>query len=272
MTDVIPRWRPLAEHDLAEARSLSEHAFAPWLQAWCDDALHVDSVEQIAPMQPPPWPPASHVWTCGPHVRWAIQPSALDRLVRRALDLPDEFAATGSHACASVLCAFERSMTDAMADALRTVAGERAPDARRLPPLDATATSELRYGGIHVRLALGTADASLSIIYAAPFWWARQASRTIPAAPPDVLTPRAVALEATRTRIHARIGCVALPIAQLLALAPGDVIVVAERLDPSISLEAGDAGGSALGVGRLGRVGEQISVQLHSLAEPKEHP
>lgn len=271
MTDAIPRWRPLAEHDLAEARSLSEHAVAPWLRTWCDDALRVDSAERIAPMRPLPWSPASHVWACGPHVRWAIQPFTLDRLVRRALDLPDGFAATGSDTCADVLRAFEQSMIDAMADTLRTIVGESAPAARRLSPLDTTVTSELRYGGIHVRLALGPADAWLSIVYAAPFWWARQASDVIPATPPDVLTPRAAALEATRTRVHARIGCSALPIAQLLDLTPGDVIVVAERLDPSISLEAGDAGGSALGIGRLGRVGEQISVQLHSLAESKEH-
>lgn len=272
MTDAIPRWRPLADHDLAEARSLSEHAVAPWLQAWCDDELRIDNVERIAPMRPPPWPPAAHVWACGPHVRWAIQPSALDRLVRRALDLPEGFAATGSDACADVLRAFEQSMIDAMADALRTVSGDGAPDARRLSPLDTTDASTLRYGGICVRLALGPADASLSIVYAAPFWWARQASGAISAASPDGLTPRVAALESTRARVHAQIDCAPLPIAQLLALAPGDVIVVAECLDPSISLKAGDAGGPTLGAGRLGRVGERLSIQLHSLAEPKEHP
>ncbi|KVO33810.1 FliM/FliN family flagellar motor C-terminal domain-containing protein [Burkholderia ubonensis] len=274
MTGALSRWRPLAEHDLAEAGSLSENAVAPWLQAWCDDALRVGSVERIAPMQPPPWPAAGHVWTCGPHVRWAIQPPTLDRLVRRALDLPDGFAAadTDTDFGADVLRAFEQSMTDAMADALRTVSGNPAPDAQRLSPLDAAATSELRYGGVHVRLALGPDDAWLSIVYAAPFWWARPASRAVATVPPAALTPRAAALETTRTRVHARIGCAPLPIAQLLDLAPGDVIVVAEQLDPPISLEAGDAGRSTLGFGRLGRAGEQLSVQLHSLAEPKEHP
>ncbi|MDY7804535.1 FliM/FliN family flagellar motor C-terminal domain-containing protein [Burkholderia stagnalis] len=275
MTEAILRWRPLAEHDLAEARSLSEHAVAPWLQAWCDDAPRVDDVERIAPMQPPPWPPSGRIWACGPHVRWSIQPSAFDRLVHRALDLSDGFAATESDVAASVLRAFEQSMVDEMVDALRAVCGEPAPAARLLSPTDTAATSELRHGGIHVRLALGPANASLSIAYAAPFWWGRRASGAITPAPPArpaALTPRAAAIDATRTRVHARIGCAALPIAQLLDLAPGDVIVVADGLDPSISIEAGGAVRSTVGVGHLGRVGEQLSVQLHSLAEPKEHP
>ncbi|MXN79994.1 hypothetical protein GR157_35440 [Burkholderia sp. 4701] len=275
MTEAISRWRPLAEHDLAEARSLSEHAVAPWLRAWCDDAPRIDDVERIAPMQPPPWPPAGRIWACGPHVRWSIQPSALDRLVRRALDLSDGFAATESDVAASVLRALEQSMVDAMVVALRAVCGKPAPAARQLSPADAAATSELRHGGIHVRVALGPADASLSIAYAAPFWWGRRISGAItPAAParPAALMPRTAAIDATRTRVHARIGCAALPISQLLDLAPGDVIVVADGLDPSISIEAGDAVRSSVGVGRLGRVGDQLSVQMHSLTEPKEHP
>ncbi len=275
MTEAILRWRPLAEHDLAEARSLSEHAVAPWLRAWCDDAPCVDDVERIAPMQSPPWPAAGHIWACGPHVRWAIEQSALDRLVRRALDLSDGFATTESDVAASVLRAFEQSMVDEMADALRAVCGDPAPAARRLLPTDTAATSELRHGGVHVRLALGPADALLSIVYAAPFWWGRQASGALaptPPARPTALMPRTAAIDATRTRVHARIGCAALPIAQILDLAPGDVIVVADRLDPSISIEAGDAVRSTVGLGRLGRVGEQLSVQLHSLAKPKEHP
>ncbi|MBN3817450.1 FliM/FliN family flagellar motor switch protein [Paraburkholderia sp. Se-20369] len=271
MTEAPLRWRPLAERDLAEAGALSESAAAPWLRSWCDDAPRVDGVELIAPLQPPPWSSAAHVWSCGPHLHWAIEPRTLDRLARRALDLPDDFAAKPPGHCADVLRAFEKSMTDDMAAALRSLCGTSASDALRLPQSDAAKPIALRYGGVHVRLVLGPHDMCLSIIFAAPFWWTRRAPRNVAATSADPLTPRTAALESISTRVHARLGVVALPVAQLLDLMPGDVLVIAEQLDPVISVVTGDTGRVTVGFGHLGRTERRLSIQLQSLAEPKDH-
>ncbi|RQR52930.1 hypothetical protein DIE19_27455 [Burkholderia sp. Bp9126] len=271
MSEAPLRWRPLAERDLAEAGTLSENAAAPWLRTWCDDAPRVDDVERITPRQPPPWSSAAHVWACGPHLHWAIEPQALDRLAHRALDLPDDFATARRGHCADVLRAFGKSMTADMAAALRALCDAPAPDARHLPQSDAVKPIAPRYGGVHVRLVLGPHDACLSILFAAPFWWARHAPRHIAATSVAPLAPRTAALESISARVHARLGVVALPVAQLLDLMPGDVLVIAEQLDPVISVVTGDTGRVAVGFGRLGRADRQLSIQLQSLVEPEDH-
>ncbi|HEF5875108.1 TPA: FliM/FliN family flagellar motor switch protein [Burkholderia cenocepacia] len=271
MTDAVFRWRPLAERDLEEAGTLSERAVAPWLHAWCDDAPRVGDVVRIAPPEPPPWSSAAHVWSCGPHLQWAIEPRTLDRLVRHALDLPDDFSVPSPGYCADVLRSFGKSMADEMADALRAICGASPPDAQRLSQPDAAKPSVSRYEGVHVRLLLGPNDACLSIVFTAPFWWTQHVPRRVAATPPATLTSRLTALESTSTRIHARLGTVALPVAQLLDLMPGDVLVIADQLDPVISVVTGHAGRTTVGLGRLGRTDRRLSIQLQSLVEPKDH-
>ncbi|MFP3500990.1 FliM/FliN family flagellar motor C-terminal domain-containing protein [Burkholderia sp. SIMBA_062] len=196
----------------------------------------------------------------------------LDRLARRALDLPDDFAATSADHCADVLRAFGKSMTDDMAAALTAICGAAAPDARRLPQSDAAKPRASRYGGVHVRLVLGPSNACLSILFAAPFWWARHVRRDAAPTRANTLTPRTAALESIRTRVCARLGVVELPVTQLLDLMPGDVLVIAEQLDPVVSLVTGNTGQVPVGFGRLGRTDRQLSIQLQSLVEPKDHP
>jgi flagellar motor switch/type III secretory pathway protein FliN len=271
MTEAVLRWRPLAERDLAEAGTLSERTVAPWLRAWCDDTPRIGDVARIAPHEPPPWSPAAHVWSCGAHLQWAIEPRTLDRLARRALDLPEDFSASSPGHCADVLRAFGKSMTDEMTDALRAICGASPPDAQRLPQSDTAKPSATQYGGVHVRLLLGPTDTCLSIVFTAPFWWTRDAPRHVAATSPAPLTSRTAALQSTRARVHARLGTVALPIAQLMDLVPGDVLVIAEQLDPVISVVTGHAGRIAVGFGRLGRADRQLSIQLQSLVEPKDH-
>ncbi|MCA8254351.1 FliM/FliN family flagellar motor C-terminal domain-containing protein [Burkholderia sp. AU31624] len=273
MSEAPLRWRPLAERDLLEAGTLSESAIAPWLRNWCDDTPRVDDVERIAPLRPPPWSSDAHVWSCGPHLHWAIEPRSLDRLALRALDLEpaNGFAATRVDYCAEIVRAFGKSMADDLAAALRAVCGASPPDARHLPQSVAAKPIASRYGAVHVRLALGSDAPCLSIVFAAPFWWARHAPRHASTARNAPLTPRTAAIESIGTHVHARLGIVALPVAQLLDLTPGDVLVLADRLDPDISVTTGHPGQIAVGFGRLGRTDGQLSIQLQSLVEPEDH-
>lgn len=273
MSEASLRWRPPAERDLLEAGTLSESAISPWLRNWCDDIPRIDDVERIAPLRPPPWSAAAHVWSCGPHLHWAIEPRSLDRLALRALDLEpaDDCTATRAGYCADVMHAFGKSMTDDMAVALRALCGGAPPDAHALSHSDTAKPIASRYGAVHVRLALGPDDTYLSIVFAAPFWWTRHAPRHASATRTAPLTPRTTAIESISTLVHARLGVVALPVAQVLDLTPGDVLVLADRLDPDISITTGHPGRIAVGFGRLGRTDGQLSIQLQSLVEPKDH-
>ncbi|TKC89453.1 FliM/FliN family flagellar motor switch protein [Trinickia terrae] len=272
------RWRPPGADelaDLSDARALVEAAIAPWLGEWLDGAaLKLEAVEPIARQSEYAFPAGAQVWSSGPHLWWAAPPRALARLVNRALDLYDSFMMTGPAKRPEALMLFEQKLTGALFDALSAASGEPADGPQRETSRAGAANTaraplRLPYGGAQLRLRdERSGETLLTVVCATPLLWERRAQTAKQTGAP--LAARAAAIDAVKVSVSARLAQAELSVAQLLGLAPGDVIAIERSLDAPISLvvDAPDGGRpAAVGTGRIGRTGEQFSIQLTSISQ-----
>ncbi|HLX02556.1 MAG TPA: FliM/FliN family flagellar motor switch protein [Trinickia sp.] len=272
MSVAATRWYPPSENDFADARSLFDAAVQPCLRAWFNDAaVRFETVAPIAPRSDFTFPNDAQVWSCGQHVWWAVAPRAFARLANRALDLPEHLMKATQASRPEALTLFEKTLADALFDALAAAAGippvtpQRQTDSARAP-------LRLAHGGAHFRLLdERSGDTLLSIACATPRVWEHRAALRQPStdSPPvsSPLSTRADALAAVKCSVSAMLGQAELTIAELLDLAPGDVIALGRPLEAPISLVVGEAGypPSVIGAGHLGRSGEQLSIQMNAI-------
>jgi hypothetical protein len=267
------RWRPLAEFDLDNARTLVEQATVQWQRNWF--GTRVPSAISIEPLRVTRRAELNDIHFDsvlthnGLSLRWSVSSGAARLLACKVLDVKTPVAARpGTEGAAALTHLGERianELSDALKAAFRGSAGFGAPD--HPAPLTG-AQDDTPDDGVLVRLA-SPCGAELCLIFCSAALLRDRFTApppTRPRAPVEVVT-RHHALRSTDVRVFARLGYAELPLHQLLDLSPGDVIAIDRKLDDPVGLFVGSDGTAAahpFASGHLGHTGARLSIQLDS--------
>ncbi|KGB99325.1 FliM/FliN family flagellar motor C-terminal domain-containing protein [Burkholderia cepacia] len=266
------RWRPLGSADLDHAWALINEAIAPWQQAWFDErVLRIEDVEPIASGADLPFPESTVAGWFGPIMAWSIESAMPASLVDRALDLSPASRAGFDTLATRVMSVLEGQLVDELSAALHTLHGSSVGAPASLPAANPASPTVFPHGGVHVRLTTDTGKGAVHIALSAQWLWERSLHRVAsPPRPKSPLVARIEAISCATVTVSARLGFAELTVPQLLDLAVGDVVAIERPLVEPIELIVARTDGppAVVANGRPGHVGDALSIQLTSIAEP----
>ena len=246
-------FRLLPASRLRALEALLRQGLAPWADTWGVplDALRIEA-------QPASARPSllAQVWRealeCDGRRLWtAWQDDLASQL--RALMFPSP--PHGTHGRAPIAESVAAEALGGLAGGLRLLLG--GPTAATLPSAPA---SELVPGSGAVLLTLALAKAHCQIVLNHAAVEALVPMTPVPLAPPVQVDPVALLAQAP-VSLQVLVGTATAPLSEWLGLAVGDVVRLRSHLDSPATLCLAH-GGAAIGAAYLGRMGDQVAIEL----------
>lgn len=260
MTTVVRRWWPIGQVDRQRAATALSTIVDTWMMRWVVRPIPFDARAEVA-FEATSASKASVRWHSTSGVDLSVRERAWDRIVRAALDLPDQQPMTIEGPAADVV----KSLSSAMLDDLMAgmAEGLKVPDLapmRAAQPGDRSATIDVWITLVGDELLL---HASLH-----DSWLRETLPPSTPAVPAPPVTRRA-AMDQTVASLTAVLGSCEISVAELSGLSVGDVLATNTPVDQAIELILRGNGDATTMLGRAApvRSGNRIALVVSGIDE-----
>ncbi|WP_321945819.1 FliM/FliN family flagellar motor C-terminal domain-containing protein [Paraburkholderia sp. J10-1] len=270
------RWWPLTAADLAHGEELVSTAIRPWLDAWFGSSsrscIHVKSVRLLDRHDKFRFSASADAFHHGSVLWSSIESGAEQEMAASALDLDlaDLRLTLSRTSYCAPFSALGRDIAGELTNALTALAPGATPaGAQHLPCQSRADPLDTGEGGVVVAIT-GREGTQFAVVILCAALVRAQRTLTSPALASrrKTIEPTREALAATPVTLCARLARIELTLADLLELAPGDVIKLEHGLDALVDVGVAPSEPglrpSIFTTGRPGRVGNRLSIRIGS--------